>query len=203
MTTAFKDLSGLRFGNWQALARAPNKGVRTAWHCKCDCGTERAVASVHLVNGASLSCGCIKSDIPTARRTHGASETDVYSIWLQMISRCHKPNNASFSNYGARGVTVCERWRSDFSAFLEDVGTRPSPKHTIDRIDGAGNYEPSNVRWATSKVQANNTRRNHIVVVRGESMTLAQAVERFGGNYGTVKWRINAKKMTAEEALGL
>jgi hypothetical protein len=135
--------------------------------------------------------------------THGYSANDPrgeYSIWCQMIGRCESPTNQGYRYYGGRGISVCPRWRKDFLAFLADMGERPSMEHTLDRIDVNGNYEPGNVRWATRKEQARNTRRNRFVVMDGERMTLAEAVERRGLNYDTVKWRLYHGR-TDKEAL--
>lgn len=137
---------------------------------------------------------------------HGASrrsgKTAEYQIWLAMRQRCSNPRKRQFADYGGRGVVVCPKW-DDFAAFLEDMGPRPTPRHSIDRWpDKDGNYEPGNCRWATATEQASNTRRNVVVSVYGEQMNLKQAVDRYGGRYGTVLARIHSGK-SAEEALGL
>lgn len=88
---------------------------------------------------------------------HGWSTTPTYKVWSSMLGRCYDPRNASYQRYGGRGVTVCDRWRGDFTAFLADMGERPSLNHQIDRRDPAGNYEPANCRWLTRA--ENNARR--------------------------------------------
>lgn len=90
---------------------------------------------------------------------HGMYRTPTYRSWRAMLSRCENPNATGYGRYGGRGITVCDRWRADFTAFLADMGERPSIDHSIDRIDTDGNYEPSNCRWATRSEQQQNKRR--------------------------------------------
>jgi hypothetical protein len=102
-----------------------------------------------------------RPDAPRGKREpeqHGQTGTPEYIAWANMLQRCHNPRNPTYARYGACGVVVCDNWRRSFTAFLEDVGPRPTRRHTLDRIDNEGNYEPGNVRWATWKVQSNNRR---------------------------------------------
>ena len=107
---------------------------------------------------------------------HGMSNTPEHQTWGSMLSRCHNPNHRAYKHYGGRGIFVCERWRKSFQSFLDDVGFRPTPQHSIDRIDNNAGYEIDNVRWATVEEQRNNKRNNRIVVYRGQSMTLTMAM---------------------------
>lgn len=132
-----------------------------------------------------------------ARRGRKSSE---YLIWVSMHQRCSNPKNKCYADYGARGIAVCERW-NDFFLFVTDMGQRP-PGHWIDRVKNDGNYEPSNCKWATPQQQASNTRRNVLVTVKGETMTLKAATDKFGGRYGTVLARIH-RGVPADQALGL
>jgi hypothetical protein len=96
----------------------------------------------------------------------------------------------SYENYGGRGITVCDRWRDSFVAFYEDMGERPSPKHSIDRIDSNGNYEPGNCRWATPKQQMNNRRANRMITIDGETLSLQKWADRSGINRSTIYSRV-------------
>jgi DNA-binding CsgD family transcriptional regulator len=124
---------------------------------RCDCGTEKDIATKKL--GRVMSCGCFHKVSASQRATkHGRTGTPEYITWASMKVRCYKPSNKNYVNYGGRGITVCPEWLDDFEAFLAYMGPRPSPKHSIDRIDNDGNYEPGNVRWADRYVQSRNRR---------------------------------------------
>lgn len=125
-----------------------------------------------------------------------------YRHWINMRSRCNTPSSTNYSEYGGRGIRVFDKWNKSFDDFLADVGRRPTNRHSIDRIDVDGNYEPGNVRWATPTQQLRNTRRNRLVNVDGVQMTLADAVERSDLLYNTVLYRLK-RGWTIEQALGL
>jgi hypothetical protein len=132
---------------------------------------------------------------------HGRTRTPEYRIWKAIKERCTKPNVINYGDYGGRGIRMCERWANSFENFLADVGPKPSPKHSIERNDTNGNYEPNNVRWATQKEQNRNKRSNHIVTVNGARMCLAEAVERHStADYHCVKKRLR-RGWTIERAL--
>lgn len=151
------DIIGCVFGRLTVLSYAGDG----KWNCACECGGQPAIKRSNLVTGNSTSCGCKRRET-TSRllTTHGKRHVVEYKTWLRMKQRCLNPNNPDFTYYGGRGITVCDRWKHSFEHFLSDVGGRPSPLHSIDRVDNNGNYEPGNCRWATHTQQMNNTRRN-------------------------------------------
>lgn len=139
--------------------------------------------------------------------TAGAAKTrkftSEYTTWGQMIQRCHNQNAQAYPKYGGIGITVCQRWRDSFEAFLEDMGPKPSLKHTIDRFpDRAGNYEPGNARWATRTEQARNVSRNVILTLEGESRTLPEWAELRGLAPDLVKYRLRVLGWSVDRALG-
>lgn len=182
-------------------------GGSVVWKCLCDCGNTTNVSAGHLNSGHTTSCGCHKKEASSTVCTqlftkHGHSKNGVisktYSAWLHMLNRCNNPKNASYGNYGGRGISVCERWR-EYANFLDDMGESPIDK-TLDRIDNSGNYEPENCRWVTMKVQQNNKRTNRLVYYMGNEMTITQLSERCGVKRGTLYYRLK-QGMTVEEAV--
>lgn len=156
-----KDLVGLRFGRLLVTGRAKNSNGCTRWHCLCDCGKKVTPFGTSLRGGLTSSCGCLLRESARERfTTHGGSYTSEYCTWRHMRYRCHNPRYPRFKDWGGRGIRVCLRWRSSFAAFLSDMGPKPSPRHTIDRIDNDGNYEPNNCKWSTPKEQMQNRRMN-------------------------------------------
>jgi hypothetical protein len=126
------------------------------WVFLCDCGREVRARGSSVARGHTVGCKkkC-KSQVVRGRENNSLPES---TVWGAMKRRCYNKNSPEYKYYGARGITVCERWRKSFSDFYADMGPRPSPKHSIDRIDVNGNYEPSNCRWATQLIQSRNTR---------------------------------------------
>jgi len=123
---------------------------------------------------------------------HGHYGTPEYMAWVSMKKRCLSVGNASYANYGGRGIRVCGRWAADFVAFLSDVGSRPSAKHSIGRINNDGNYEPANVRWETAKQQQSNRRSVRLLTLNGTALPLSDWSQRCGVPRSTLLQRIKA-----------
>ncbi len=158
---------GNRFGTLTAIRREPTVGGQPQVLVRCDCGNEKVVGCGNLRAGRIHSCGCVHRG-----RTHRMSHLPEFRVWIGMLNRCRKPRHAAFKYYGARGITVCERWLK-FENFYADMGPRP-PKTSVERIDNAGNYEPTNCRWATHLEQCQNTRRNRYVDFDGRRLSVTQ-----------------------------
>lgn len=160
---ALIDRSGKRYGRLLVIERAGRLGTYTAWRCICDCGRETVTTGDRMQSGMARSCGCLKIERSKATNKrlkfkHGKCFIPEYAIWANMIYRCRNKKAANYPLYGGRGISVCQRWRKSFDSFFDDMGQRPSPMHSIDRIDNDGNYEPGNCRWATAKEQRANQR---------------------------------------------
>lgn len=183
---------GKKFGRLTVCSKFISENGKRKFLCKCDCGNEVYVLTKHLISGHTQSCGCKidKNFIGNISRTHGMSETRIYGIWLKMRNRIHMKNIKEYKNYGGRGIKICKEWDESFENFCAWAmlnGYRYDL--SIDRIDVNGNYEPSNCRWTTAKVQANNTRTNIYIEYNGERKTLAQWAEKYNIPYKTFYYR--------------
>jgi hypothetical protein len=169
------NITGQRFGRLIALGPVHQNG-KLAWHCRCDCGQEKAVMGNHLRSGKTQSCGCLhreKLRTKGINARHGMSQSRVYKLWRAMRKRCQDINAANYHRYGGRGISVCERWQS-FENFYSDMGEPPSDQHSLDRIDNDGNYEPTNCQWATINEQAQNKSTTIQLTYTGETRTLRE-----------------------------
>lgn len=169
---------------------------KAQWLCNCTCGTKnKVVYGYNLKNGNSRSCGCMRIEsTKISNSTHHKSRTPEYEIYCGILSRCFNKKNARYPLYGKRGIKVSQRWlgRKGFINFLEDVGYRPSSKHSIERIKNDKSYSPGNCCWATQKQQCRNKRTNRIVEYKGKRTCLKQLCEELEIPYSRTWWRLNA-----------
>ena len=176
----FNDLSGRTFGRLEVLSRAPNKGPKVRWICRCSCGKKREVAATSLTSGKSLSCGCLRKELLSAdnnQTTHGMTGSPEYMSWWSMKQRCLNPNTINYRNYGGRGITICERWLNSLENFLVDMGRRPEGTSLDRHPNPNGNYEPGNCRWANRKQQGRNKSNSRYLAAFGATGTLSDWVE--------------------------
>jgi hypothetical protein len=188
------DLVGMKFGISTVVERlGKDRGGGWIWRCRCACGTEFTRSSGRLRH--RKSCGCLaRTESVKARwgTAHGMSKSPEYIIWAGIKQRCRTEKRPSVRRYYAdKGVDMCREWAESFETFFADMGPRPSPRHTIDRIDNDRGYEPGNCRWATREEQANNRSNNVNIEYAGETLSSAQWAKRFGLDRSTLRRRLN------------
>lgn len=191
------DLTGERKGRFEVLRKADFG--RTTWVCKCDCGKEFYLTSSKILNDGQISCGCAEKENNASfgekTRTHGGSYTPLYKTWRSMLDRCYNSNIKNYQYYGARGIKVCDEWRSDFAAFRDwaiSTGYKEGADRTlqsIDRIDVNGDYCPENCWWATARTQQKNKRDTTLYSFRGEEITLSEFADKYGISDKSIVYR--------------
>jgi len=191
--TRIKILTGKRFGRLLVIGHAGSIKNRVHWHCLCQCGNGCTVQAGNLIEHNQTSCGCWKNEKTSRRaRSHGESaggkRTTEYSTYKGAKNRCNNPNDLSYARYGGRGIEF--RFNS-FPEFLAVVGRKPTPQHTLDRIDNDGHYEKGNLRWATRKEQNRNTRQNHFLTAFNETKCIADWSDTFNINDALIVPRVN------------
>lgn len=180
------DLTGQRFGKLVVIGLAgviEHTGRKNSlWFCHCDCGRDVTLPRLSLTHTkhGRRSCGCITHQLlQQANLRHGQASTKLYRKWASMIDRCSRPNSQRWSQYGGRGIEVCDEWKDfrNFSQWAHSNGFDPNAEFgvcTLDRIDVNGNYCPENCRWVDAKTQANNRRNNSVVYVGKHKITATE-----------------------------
>ncbi len=168
-----ENLVGKTYNQLTIIEMLPKGRVRAI----CSCGKETTLTANKAKRGDTRSCGCLLR--LGNNRPHGMTKTPTFRSWQLISQRCYNEKDEHYPDYGGRGISVCLRWRDSFENFLADMGERPSIKHTIDRINNNGNYEPGNCRWATKKEQGRNRRNNTILTMNGVSKCLADWADDF------------------------
>jgi hypothetical protein len=168
---------------------------------QCECGNVLPMQLGPMRDGRTTSCGCFQrecmSEVGKANKRHGMWNSPEHAVWRAMKDRCLNPR---CEGYGGRGITVCAEWANSFERFYGDVGSRPSEIHSLDRVDNDGNYEPGNVRWATRKEQANNTRSNRSLTFDGRTQHVSEWATELGIPHSTIHTRLTRGE-TVESAL--
>jgi len=193
------DLSGQRFGYLVVISRSPDaRDGRHRWVCLCDCGAKKTIRGDALKNNRTKSCGCQKTSYAHGHSS-GNALTSEYRSWSAMIARCCVPSNGMYQRYGAKGIFVCERWRT-FENFLADMGTKPSPDHSIERRRNSEGYTPENCRWATRLEQMRNRTNTRLLTIDGITKPQTQWAEEAGTPISRIKSRL-AMGWDAKEAV--
>ncbi len=188
-------LTILGFGGYQEVDRGTYIGKYPMAHVVCDCGVKKNVLFLNISKRKTTSCGCYSREVASKRfYKHGQNrdQTREFQTWSRMISRCHNPKGKDHPDYGGRGITVCENWRggNGFINFFNDMGLRPSNKHSLDRIDNNKGYSKENCRWATTIEQATNKRNNVYYLINGKKLTVGAIERELNFNTGTIKGRL-------------
>lgn len=199
---------GDRFGKWTIIEEVPSKIIsgkpRRMFKCQCDCGNTKEVQLACLRNKHSTSCGCEqKKRASEAQIKHGLCDKHpLYNVWKNIKKRCNYPNAQEYDNYGGRGIMICNEWSNDFKNFYNwAINNGWASGLSIDRIDNDGNYCPENCRWATAKIQMNNTTKNHNINYQDKVFTLATLAEHLNIPYNIVRYRISRCNWTVERLI--
>ena len=202
MARKIKDIVNVKFGRLTVIKFIKREKSKTYWECQCDCGNKIITTQNSLQTGSTKSCGCLFKE--GNNKKMNLSDTKLYNTWRSMKSRCYNQKSDSYKNYGNKGIIVCDEWLNKENGFINfynwAINNGYKENLTIDRIDSNKNYEPSNCRWATRKVQNNNTSRNRYIAFNGLTLTMSQWTEKIGLNKNTLKNRLD-NKWTIKKAL--
>lgn len=210
MVKSKENLAGNKYGRLTVIEQTddyvyPNGKRRAQWLCMCECGNIIKVEQSNLKRGNSNSCGCYNDELRILRSTtHGDRRTRLYGIWTNIKSRCYNPNSTSYSNYGARGILMCDEWKDsyyNFKSWANESGYIDSNDVTIERVDVNGGYSPENCIWASPKEQANNRRNTVFFTHNNETHSLSEWADITGIKYHTLFARIYKLNWDFEKAI--
>lgn len=187
MPNKVHDISNIKFNMLLPIERVFYNN-KWRWRCLCDCGKEAYILAYSLKSGGTKSCGCLslaslKGTKKCWTRTHGncvGHDSSEYTCWKRIRYSCRNPKSVFYKNYGGRGINICDKWFNSFECFINDMGKKPTPNHSIERIDVNGDYEPSNCIWATIDVQAKNRRTSVKITFDGKTMVQSDWAKYFG-----------------------
>lgn len=199
-----KDMLGKKIGQLLVVEYAGSKNNFAMWKCQCDCGNPVIVSGADLRNGKRVHCSS-----KIHKKKHGGYGDRLYSVFRAIQQRCYNSKCRQYNDYGGRGITMCQEWRSDYAAFrdwalatgyIEEVLPNGMNKWTIDRINVNGNYEPSNCRWITCQEQQFNKRDNVVLTYNGETKTAKEFSEQYNIS-PAVLWQRIKKGWSAKAAI--
>lgn len=205
----FGDQTGKIYGRWTILSKNP-KGPKY-YEAQCTCGTIKVIDLYAAVAGTTTSCGCYrKENLSKLSRVHpltsephlqNSIHNPLYAIWLGIKTRCFNQKHPTFKRYGMRGITMDPQWKVSFRQFATYIGPRPSPEHSIDRIDNNGDYVPGNVHWATRVEQMANTRINPEVSYKGRTIRLRDLADSLKIDRSILRFQYITKNLPLEAAI--
>jgi hypothetical protein len=173
-----------------------NRGKSAMFVIRCDCGNFFEAQKSNILHGRRTDCGCSQEIRWTS--PPGATKQPLYKTWQHMLQRCYNPNVKSFADYGARGISVCDRWRfgsdgaTGYECFASDMGAKPDPSLTIERLDNSVGYEPGNCVWDTKQRQGKNRDVVRQITLGGVTRTLPEWCAITGVKYWTAYRRLKA-----------
>lgn len=187
-----KDITGMKIHWLTALSYCGSDGKKSLWNVQCDCGKIIVMAASEFLKERQQSCGCQRYlTIGRKNSTHKMSTHPVYAVWRGMLARCSNPKHRAWLNYGGRGISVCEEWQNSFEEFWQDMSESYVFGLCLDRENNEGNYEKSNCRWVTHKVNDRNKRNNTRLETPWGRITISEAAERSGIGKTTLCYRLS------------
>lgn len=164
--------------------------------CRCQCGKRKIFLVRSVLDKKARSCGCLRAEQLAKRnqlkgKAQGLSHEPEYRIVAGAIARCHDPSNCNYWKYGRKGIRVAKVWRSDpvkfYEYVIQELGSRPSSAHTLDRIDNKCGYKPGNLRWATAAEQNRNYSRNRNYTLKNRTQCLADWAKEYGISFNRLQ----------------